>query len=118
MKCAEIFLRKFTDRRGALTVVEGNEDIPFEIKRVFAITSGTGHRGGHLNPASYVLISLSGSVYVDVEDRLGNELWFGPLVGTSQGLYTPPETRVHLSRWSDGAVLLVLSDQHYSEPTE
>ena len=33
--CRLIDLRKITDRRANLTVIEGNEDIPFEIKRVY-----------------------------------------------------------------------------------
>jgi hypothetical protein len=115
LKCCEIFLPTYQDPRGVLTVIESGQDIPFEIKRVFTITEGRGKRGGHCNPGAYVLSAITGSVYVNVEDRLGNQLWQGPLLGSSRGLYTPPDTAVHLSRWSDGAVLLVLSDWHYNE---
>ena len=33
--CKLIDLRKISDPRGNLTVIEGNGDIPFEIKRVY-----------------------------------------------------------------------------------
>lgn len=116
LKCAEVHLRSYPDTRGILTVVESDEDIPFEIKRVFTLTGCHGNRGGHCNPGSYVLWPVVGTVYVEVEDLLGNQLYHGVLgSGGGAGLYTPPDTAVHLSRWTAGAVLLVLSDWHYSE---
>lgn len=113
--CKEIRIPVFQDARGVLTVVEGGQDIPFEIERVFTLTGCSGYRGGHVNPGAYVLIPVSGTFYVEVEDPRGHPLWAGTLAGSSDGLYTPANTAVSLSRWSDGAVCLVLSDWHYSE---
>lgn len=33
--CKLIDLRKISDPRGNLTVIEGNDDVPFDIKRVW-----------------------------------------------------------------------------------
>lgn len=51
------------DERGKLTVIEGNIDIPFEIKRTFYIfdTDGDMTRGCHANiKTKFVLINVSG----------------------------------------------------------
>ena len=33
--CHMIYIRRFSDNRGYLSVVEGGVDIPFEIKRIY-----------------------------------------------------------------------------------
>ena len=59
------------DERGKLVVVEGNMDIPFEIKRVFYIYGSDKDvvRGQHANRTSeFVLINVSGSSKVRVDN--------------------------------------------------
>ena len=36
--CRIIDIRKYSDNRGYLSVIEGGEDIPFEIKRIYYST--------------------------------------------------------------------------------
>ena len=59
------------DERGNLVAIEGNEDIPFDIKRVFYMygTDNTMVRGQHANKESeFVLINVSGSSKIKVDD--------------------------------------------------
>ena len=48
-KCKIIELPKITDVRGNLTFIEGNEHVPFDIKRVYYLydVPGGEKRGGH-----------------------------------------------------------------------
>ena len=64
------------DERGNLVAIEGNEDIPFDIKRVFYMygTDNTMVRGRHANKESeFVLINVSGSSKIKVDDGKGHE---------------------------------------------
>ena len=59
------------DERGNLVVVEGNMDIPFEIKRIFYIygSDDTVVRGQHANRLSeFVMINVSGTSKVKVDN--------------------------------------------------
>ena len=59
------------DERGNLVVVEGAQDIPFEIKRVFYIYGSDSEvvRGQHANRNSeFVLINVSGTSKVRVDN--------------------------------------------------
>lgn len=59
------------DDRGHLVIVEGLEDIPFDIKRIFYIYGSDKHviRGQHANRESeFVLINVAGTSKVKVKD--------------------------------------------------
>ena len=63
------------DERGDLVVVEGMQDIPFEIKRVFYIYGSDRDviRGQHANRTSqFVLINVAGNSKVCVKDTEKN----------------------------------------------
>ena len=65
------------DERGKLVVVEGAQDIPFEIKRVFYIYGSDSQvvRGQHANRNSeFVLINVSGSSKVRVDNGFEEEI--------------------------------------------
>ena len=65
--CKLIDLRKISDPRGNLTVIEGNGDIPFDIKRVYYLydVPGGESRGAHAHKALYqLLIAANGSFSV------------------------------------------------------
>ena len=67
------------DERGHLVVVEGRQDIPFDIKRIFYIYGSDEAvvRGQHANHKSqFVLINVAGSCKVKVCDGKGNEAVF------------------------------------------
>ena len=107
------------DYRGHLVVVEGEKDIPFEIKRMFYIY-GSDHdvvRGQHANRKSeFVLINVSGSSKVKVKDGEGNEAIYC-LNRPHTGIYLPTMVWEDMYDFSPDSVLLVLSNEHY-DPTE
>ena len=64
------------DQRGHLVVVEGEQDIPFVVKRIFYMYGSDRDvvRGQHANRRSeFVLINVSGQSKIRVDDGLGNE---------------------------------------------
>ncbi|MCI8375706.1 MAG: WxcM-like domain-containing protein [Lachnospiraceae bacterium] len=102
------------DERGNLVVVEGNQDIPFEIKRVFYIYGSDSEvvRGQHANrKAEFVLINVSGTSKVRVDN--GFEEAVIELNRPRMGLYLPTMLWKDMYDFSEDSVLLVLSNIHY-----
>ena len=102
------------DERGKLVVVEGNMDIPFEIKRVFYIYGSDKDvvRGQHANRTSeFVLINVSGSSKVRVDN--GFEEKIIELNRPRMGLYLPTMVWKDMYDFSEDSVLLVLANTHY-----
>ena len=102
------------DERGKLVVVEGGQDIPFEIKRVFYIygSDSTVVRGQHANKNSeFVLINVSGKSKVKVMDGKKEEIV--ELNRPMDGLYLPKMVWKEMYDFSPDSVLLVLTNTHY-----
>ena len=102
------------DERGKLVVVEGAQDIPFEIKRVFYIYGSDSQvvRGQHANRNSeFVLINVSGSSKVRVDNGFEEEII--ELNRPRMGLYLPTMVWKDMSDFSEDSVLLVLANTHY-----
>ena len=111
--------RKLGDERGRLVVVEGGQDIPFEIKRVFYMYGSDPDvvRGKHANRRSeFILINVAGSSKVRVIDRSGNEMVIS-LNHPHTGVYLPAMVWKDMYDFSPDSVLLVLSNEHY-DPNE
>ena len=111
--------RKLGDERGRLVVVEGGQDIPFEIKRVFYIYGSDPEvvRGKHANRRSeFILINVAGSSTVRVIDCSGNEMIIS-LNHPHTGVYLPAMVWKDMYDFSPDSVLLVLSSEHY-DPNE
>lgn len=103
------------DERGSLIVVEGMQDIPFEIKRVFYIygSDATVKRGQHANIRSeFVLINVAGTSKVRVDDGKGNEMVVS-LNRPNTGIYIPRLVWKDMYDFSEDSVLLCLSSEHY-----
>ena len=85
-----IELPKFLDARGNLSFVENFNQIPFEIKRtywIYDVPGGEG-RGGHaFRENQEVIIALSGSCDVVVDDGVNKKLY--SLNRSYYGLYIP-----------------------------
>ena len=119
---AEVKMLQFRekgDERGRLVVVEGAEDIPFEIKRVFYIFGSDPDvvRGKHANRRSeFVLINVAGTSKVRVVDRSGNEMRIH-LNRPHTGVYLPAMVWKDMYDFSPDSVLLVLASEHY-DPDE
>ena len=114
--CRLIELPKIPDARGNLTFLEGSRHIPFAIKRVYWIydVPGGETRGGHaLKTQSEVLIAISGSFQVVLDDGQRRE---SVLLNRSYfGLYIPPMTWRHIEEFSTNSLCLILSSAQYEE---
>ena len=103
------------DDRGHLVIVEGAEDIPFEIKRIFYIFGSDKDvvRGQHANRKSeFVLINVAGTSKVKVRDGKGNEAIYS-LNRPHTGIYLPKMVWKDMFDFSEDSVLLCLASEHY-----
>ncbi len=103
------------DERGHLVIVEGNKDIPFDIKRIFYIYGSEKDviRGNHANRNSeFVLINVAGKSKVKVKDGKGNEAVFS-LERPHTGIYLPKMVWKEMYDFSEDSVLLCLASTYY-----
>lgn len=103
------------DERGHLVIVEGMQDIPFDIKRIFYIYGSDRDvvRGKHANRKSeFVLINVAGTSKVRVKDGKGNEAVYS-LNRSHTGIYLPKMLWKEMYDFSEDSVLLCLSSEHY-----
>ena len=109
-------LPKIADPRGNLTVAEGLDKVPFDIKRaywVYDVPAGEG-RGGHAHKKlRQLVIALSGSFHVTLDN--GHERKTVLLNHPWQALLIDINTWRTLEDFSSGAVCLVLASDHYEE---
>lgn len=105
------------DERGHLVIVEGMDDIPFDINRIFYIYGSDSEvvRGKHANRNSeFVLINVAGTSKVKVCDGKGNEAIYS-LNRPHTGIYLPKMVWKEMYDFSDDSVLLVLASTHYDD---
>lgn len=103
------------DDRGHLVVIEGNQDIPFNIKRIFYIYGSDKDvvRGQHANLNSeFVLINVNGTSKVRVTDGSNEKIYV--LNKQHTGIYLPKLVWKDMFDFSKDSVLLVLSNEHYN----
>lgn len=111
--CRMIDIRRYSDNRGYLSVVEGELDIPFEIKRIYYLYMVPEvARGAHAHKAlQQLLIATSGSVDVIMDDGANKKTFH--LDKPWKGLLIPPGLWRDLENFSGGAVLLCLASEKY-----
>lgn len=112
--CQVLHFKDLGDERGKLVVIEGNQAIPFEIKRVFYIyeSDSTVVRGQHANRESeFVLINVAGQSKVRITD--GTEEFVVELNKPMMGVYIPKMIWKDMYDFSSDSVLLVLASTHY-----
>ena len=115
-KCKIISLPKIVDSRGNLTFVEGNNHIPFDIKRVYYLydVPGGAERGGHAHKKlKQLIIAMSGSFDVVLDD--GTKKKRVHLNRSYNGLYVCPMIWRELDNFSSGSVCMVLASNEYDE---
>jgi len=101
---------------GYITVAEAQQNIPFEIKRVYwtYYTPQNVIRGFHAHKElQQVIFAVCGKITFVVEDRLRNKKSF-VLEEPHIGLYLPPLSWREI-QFSHNAVLLCLASAHYTE---
>lgn len=112
--CKFIAFPQKGDERGHLVIIEGNQDIPFDIKRVFYIYGSDRDviRGRHANYNSeFVLINVSGTSKVKVDDGTDQKIF--NLDRPHVGIYLPKLVWKDMYDFSEDSVLLVLASKHY-----
>lgn len=111
--CKVIDIRKYSDNRGYLSVIENGLDIPFDIKRVYYLyLVPEAARGAHAHKAlQQLLIATSGSVEVIMDDGQNKKSFM--LDRPWKGLLIPPGLWRDLENFSGGAVLMCLASEKY-----
>jgi dTDP-4-dehydrorhamnose 3,5-epimerase-like enzyme len=109
-----IELPKIEDPRGNLSFVEGDNHIPFKIKRVYWIYDVPGGqvRGGHaFKEQRELVVALSGSFDVIVDD--GREKKIFSLNRSYYGLFIPNGLWRQMENFSTNSLAMVLSSTSY-----
>jgi len=111
-----IELPKICDPRGNLSFIQSNDQIPFDIKRIYYLydVPGGAHRGSHAHKKLHqFIIAVSGSFDVALDD--GKEKKRFHLNRSHSGLYVSPMMWRDLDNFSTGALCLVLASEVYRE---
>lgn len=114
--CSILRLDKIHNRAGNITVVTGEETLPFPIKRIYYLydVPGGEGRGGHAHRGLHQLIvAVSGSFEVMLDD--GKNKKIVRLNRPDFGLLVVPGIWRELFEFSSGSVCLVLASEVYSE---
>lgn len=112
--CSVIELTKIHNRSGNLTSLEGNIDIPFDVKRLYYLydVPGGAERGGHAHKELHqLIIAASGCFDVVLDD--GKNKKVVELNRPYFGLYVVPGIWRELINFSSGAICLVLASEKY-----
>lgn len=114
--CSIIEFNKIKNRAGNISPIEGLENIPFDIERIFYLYDipGGEDRGAHAHIECHqVLIAASGSFDIELNDGINkrtvalNRPYFG--------LHIPPGIWAAEKSFSSGSICLVLASHKYSE---
>ena len=114
-QCKVLNFADLGDERGKLVVVEGSQDIPFKIERVFYIYGSDNEvvRGQHANRESeFVLINVGGTSKVRIDN--GHSEAIIELNKPMMGLYIPTMVWKDMYDFSEDSILLVLASTHYN----
>ena len=110
-----IELPKKIDRRGNLSIIEENKNIPFKIERTYWIydVPGGEKRGGHAYKENEeFIVALSGSFDVVLDN--GTERKTYTLNRSYYGLYIPKGWWRQMENFSTNSLALVLASTSYN----
>ncbi len=114
--CVILPLSKIHNRAGNITIIEGETNIPFPVKRIYYLYDipGGEARGGHAHKElSQLIIAASGSFDVLLDD--GQNKKIVTLNRPDYGLLIVPGIWRELFEFSSGAICLVLASHKYDE---
>jgi len=114
--CVILPLSKIHNRAGNITIVEGQENIPFDVRRIYYLYDipGGEDRGGHAHKELHQLIvAASGSFNVLLDDGQNKKII--TLNRPDYGLMIVPGIWRELFEFSSGAICLVLASQKYDQ---
>lgn len=112
--CAILPLSKIHNRAGNITIVEGQNNIPFGIKRIYYLYDipGGEDRAGHAHrELRQLIVAASGSFNVLLDD--GQNKKIVTLNRPDYGLMVVPGIWRELFEFSSGAICLVLASHKY-----
>jgi len=114
--CVVLPLNKIHNRAGNITIIESNNHIPFEVKRIFYLYDipGGENRGGHAHKELYQLVIAAGGSFDILLDD-GQNKKVVTLNRPYYGLLVVPGIWSELMEFSSGAVCLVLASDVYNE---
>jgi hypothetical protein len=114
--CVILPLNKIHNRAGNITIVEGRENVPFDVKRIYYLYDipGGEDRGGHAHKElRQLIVAASGSFNVLLDD--GQNKKIVTLNRPDYGLMVVPGIWRELMEFSSGAICLVLASEGYDE---
>lgn len=107
-------LKSYRDGRGALSVVDSWDQLPFRPARIFWVSGVPAgiQRGGHASLVGHeLLVCVAGVCTVETESSDGCETF--ELGRADQGLYLPPMVWMTYRHDSPAAAVVVLASNHY-----
>lgn len=116
MNAKLIDLPDFSDTRGHLVAIEGGQDIPFDIKRIYYMFGSDPNviRGLHAHyELRQVFITMHGRCEVTLFD--GTETQTFVLDNPKKGLVLDTMIWREVSTFSEDCVMVVLASEHYDE---
>lgn len=112
----EISLKEYGDERGSLVAIEGNNNIPFDVRRVYYIfgTKKDVERGFHAHKdLKQLLVCVSGSCDLVLDNgKYRNEV---SLSSPTKGVILDSLIWREMKNFSPDCVLLVLASELYDE---
>lgn len=112
--CKLIKLPTFFDYTGKLSVIEGEQSIPFKIKRIFYMYGCNSSRGNHAHKTfEQFIIPISGSFIINLDDGINSIKY--KICDPNMGLYISPMIWVKVLDLNPADICLVLTSGHYSE---
>ena len=114
--CVILPLSKIHNRAGNITIIEGQKNIPFDVRRIYYLYDipGGESRGGHAHKELYQLvIAASGAFDVLLDD--GQNKKIVTLNRPDYGLMIVPGIWRELFGFSSGAICLVLASHKYEK---
>lgn len=114
--CVILPLNKIHNRAGNITIVEGNRNVPFDVKRIYYLYDipGGEDRGGHAHKKlKQLIVAASGSFNVLLDDDINKKIV--TLNRPDYGLLVVPGIWRELMEFSSGSICLVLASEIYNE---
>ncbi|NLB48891.1 MAG: WxcM-like domain-containing protein [Erysipelotrichia bacterium] len=114
--CSIIKLPRINNLAGNITPVTNQENVPFDVKRVFYIYDipGGEDRGAHAHRECHqFLVAASGSFEIEMDDGINKRTV--TLNRPYYGLHIPPGIWAAEKGFSSGAICLVLASHKYDE---
>ena len=114
--CVILPLSKIHNRDGNITIIEGQQNIPFDVRRIYYLydVPGGEDRGGHAHiELTQLIVAASGSFDVLLNDGINKKIV--TLNRPDYGLLIVPGIWRELMEFSSGGICLVLASHIYDE---